>query len=85
MPQWLVDGSGWPGIGPGGGAASRTTDPVGGIVGGSDNECDEQALDLVAGERNEGIGYGTGVLVCAYDGEKGVREHARETRRDQEA
>jgi hypothetical protein len=48
---------------------------MGGIVGGSDNECDEQALDLVAGERNEGIGCGAGVLVCAYDGEEGVREH----------
>lgn len=51
------------------------TEPVGGIVDGSDNERDEQALDLVAGERNEGIGCRASVLVCTYDGEGGVREH----------
>jgi hypothetical protein len=48
---------------------------VGGIVDGVDSEGDEQALDLVAGERNESIGCGVGVPVCAYDGEEGVGEH----------
>jgi hypothetical protein len=47
----------------------RPTEPLDCVVDGSDDEGDEQALDLVAGERNEGIGCGAGVLVCADAGE----------------
>lgn len=52
----------------------RPTEPVDCVVDGSDDEGDEQALDLVAGERNEGNGCGAGALVCADDGEESVRE-----------
>jgi hypothetical protein len=49
---------------------------VGGIVHGSDGEGDEQALDLVAGERYEALRCRlAGVLIGSDDSEEGMGEH----------
>ncbi len=46
------------------------------VVDGLDNECDEQALDLVAGEWDQLTWPGVvDVFVGANDGEEGVGEH----------
>ncbi|KOV77327.1 hypothetical protein ADL01_15930 [Streptomyces sp. NRRL WC-3618] len=46
------------------------------IVDGLDDERDEQALDLVAGQRDQALRGGvTGVFIGADDGQKGVSEH----------
>ena len=51
---------------------------MGNVVDGLDDQGDEKALDLVAGERYEVVGCGAaGVLVCSDDGEEGVREHGQ--------
>ena len=43
---------------------------------GLDDQSDEQALDLVAGERYEAVRCRlAGVLVCSDDGEEGMGEH----------
>jgi hypothetical protein len=59
---------------------------MGNVVDGLDDQGDEKALDLVAGERYEGVSCRTaGVLVCPDDGEEGVREYAQGDQRDQGA
>lgn len=61
-------------------AASRVrpAEPMGDIVDGADNESDEQALNLIAGERYEIPGRSvTGVFVRACDREEGMREHGQ--------
>lgn len=53
-------------------------EPVDSVVDGLDDERDEQSLDLVAGERYEGVGCGVAVaFVRADDGQEGVREHGQ--------
>lgn len=53
-------------------------EPVDGVVDGLDDERDEQSLDLVAGERYEGVECGVvGVFVRADDGHEGVGEHGQ--------
>ncbi|MFE2286454.1 hypothetical protein ACFXDJ_20090 [Streptomyces sp. NPDC059443] len=48
------------------------------VKGGPDDERDEQPLDLVAGERYEGVWYGIAVVfVRPDDGEEGVRKHGQ--------
>lgn len=49
---------------------------VGCVMDWLDDECDEQALDLVAGQRHQVGRPGTvGVFVSTDDGEEGVGEH----------
>ncbi|OOV12078.1 hypothetical protein SM007_39505 [Streptomyces avermitilis] len=51
---------------------------MGRIVDGTDDECDEQALDLVAGQRQQPIGCGpTGMFLDADGDEEGVGEHRK--------
>jgi hypothetical protein len=51
----------------------RPAESVGDVVEGLDNECDEQALDLVAGQRDQPVRSGVaGVFVGADDGEEGM-------------
>lgn len=51
-------------------------EPVGCVVDGSDDDSDEQALDFVAGERDEGVGCGVaGVFIGADGCEEGVGKH----------
>jgi hypothetical protein len=51
-------------------------EPVGGGVHGADDEGDEQALNLVAGERDQLLRGGVpGVFVGADGSEEGVGEH----------
>lgn len=66
-------GSGLMATSPGGPA-----EPVGRIVHGPEDECREQALELVAGERDQPVRGGVaGVFIGADDGEEGVREHGQ--------
>jgi len=53
-------------------------EPVKGVMDGLDDERDEQSLDLIAGERYEGVGFGVAVaFVRADNGEGGMREHGQ--------
>ncbi len=52
--------------------------PVSCLVSGPDEERCEQALDLVAGERDQSVRGGVaGVFVGADDGKEGVSEHGQ--------
>jgi hypothetical protein len=51
---------------------------VGGVVIGPDSDSDEQALDLVAGQRDQVVRCGlVCVFVGAYDGEEGMGQHRK--------
>ena len=66
------------GAGPGLVAASPVgpAEPVGCVVGRPNDECDEQALDLVAEQRDQPVRGGiAGVFVRADDSEEGMGEH----------
>jgi F420-0:gamma-glutamyl ligase len=59
----------------------RPAESVGDVVEGLDDDCDEQALDLVVGQRDQPVRSGVaGVFV----GEEGMASMARVTQRVQE-
>jgi hypothetical protein len=78
-------GHGWSLIVPGGGVSTRTSRAGVRRRGSPDGESEEQALNLVAGQRDQAVrSWPVGVFVGADDGAEGIGQDASEPQRMQD-